>query len=552
MSKTPRKLIFGEEVRSKVMAGVTTTYNAVATTLGSRGRNVSIEHNWGAPTVIHDGVTVAREVVLEDPFENQAAQLVIQAAQKTNDEAGDGTTTATILTYAITKEGIKSVSSGVNPMVIRKGIDKAVEVACDFLRLHSVKVDNYEKMKHIASISAASDDLGEKIATAVQKVGEYGVVTVTEGQGHTTEVEYKEGMEFNKGLMSPLVATNHERMEAVIEGDNRPYIVLANKKLTLKDFLDIYRKITTNNKGTDARVVVIADDFEDDLRATLIANKYRNSVPVWGVQAPDFGPHRTNILNDIAVVTGGKVIGGDSGMKVDQFVVSDDDKNTVGRASKILITRENTVIIGGDGDKEMIDARIKHIKTELKNAKSEGETDKLQGRLAKLVSGVAVIAVGASSEIEMREIKERVYDAVNATQAAVEEGVVPGGGVALVKAGKAIENAMKDDELNIGMKIVKQALSYPTRKLVSNSGHDNPGYVVGEIAEDPRLALGYNVNTEKFEDLVKSGIIDPVKVGISALRNAASIAIMLLTTECMISYQREDKKEVDGIGSFSD
>lgn len=563
MEKKPKDIIFGERVRHKIMEGVSTVHKAVSVTLGSRGRNVSLEKNWGAPIIVHDGVTVAREVVLADSFENQAAQSVIEAAQNTNDEAGDGTTTATILTYAIFKEGVKAVSAGMNPMVIRKGIERAVDIAIETLQTMSAKVEEFDTIKSVAIISSASEELGEKIATAVQKVGEYGVVTVGEAGGYETEVEYKEGMEFDRGIMSPLVVTNRERMEVEVEGektlssDERPYIAIFNKKVKNQDVLPVLSKIRSyDNK---AEILIIADDFEEETVALLVVNKYRGNQPIWGVKSPEYGVHRSNVLNDIAIMTGGKVIGGETGLKPEQFVCDmESDENMAGRCDKFLITKDTTVIIGGGGEKEAVDDQIAFLKKEIENARNDAEKDKLQGRLSRLSSGVAVIQVGAPSEAEMREVKERVYDAVNATQAAIEMGVVPGGGVAMVRAATAIEKEiekLKGDELETGMDIVKLSLLYPMRKLVANSGNENPDYVVGKIAESSDFNLGYNVNSESYENMFESGIIDPVKVSITALRNAASVATMLLTTECMISFQRKkENAQIDdiGIGFFQD
>lgn len=535
--KQPRQVIYGPQVHKAISSGVTKTYKAVATTLGSKGRNVGIEKNWGAPLVMHDGVTVAREMVLSDPFENMAAQMVISAAQSTNDQAGDGTTTATILTYAIVKEGLKQIAANVNPQIIRKGIEKATTVVIAELEQMATEVKTFDEMKQVATISAADEAMGELIATAIQKVGKHGVVTVQEGASSHIEVEYKEGMEFQQGYISPYMITDGERQECVLEGGGNaaPYIVVVDEKLS---FDTLFNKVLNPivKVNPQARVVVIANDFDPDAKATMVANRIQQNRLYIGVKSPEYGEHRTNMLHDIALLTGATVIGGDTGIDVEGIAVEH-----FGRATKMIITRDQTMIIGGGGKKEELQKHIKGIRQLMKASKTEFEKDKLEARLAKLVGGVAVINVGAQSEVEMRELKERVYDAVNAVQAAVERGIVPGGGVALVRASSELSAQLlySNPKDAIGMTIVRDALMYPMRKLVDNSG-GNSGFVLEEVARSVDANLGYNVDSEAFENMLVSGIIDPVKVTLSAFKNAASTATMLLTMECMIAFQREE------------
>lgn len=555
MEQKPKTIIFGDEVRKKTLDGILKVYLAVATTLSSRGRNISLEKNWGPPVVVHDGVTIAREVILPDPFENQAAQLIIQAAQKTNDEAGDGTTQTTILAYAIAKEAIQRVSSGTNPMVIRKGIDKAVEVVNRYLKDLATPVKEFEEMKQVATISAGDKEMGEIIATAIQKVGPKGIVTVQEGGKVFTEVEYKEGMDFDKGYISPYLANIVERMETVFEGsgnpkvDDNPYIIILNEKMDNQKLVAVLEKIYQTDQK--AKVLIIADDYDSESAGSVVMTKLQTKLPLVAVRAPDFGEHRSNMLLDIAVLTGGQVLGGSNGIPLDQMTL-----DHIGRAEKIIVTKDQTIIVGGKGDKEEIKKHISGVETLKKNAKDEFQKDKFENRLAKLAGAVAVIVVGASSEAEMRERKERAYDAVNATKAAMDEGIVPGGGVAYVKAAKSIrDDFVLEEEERIGAEIVITALSYPLRKVAENSGNAKPDWVVGKVEENPIKDFGYNAETEQFENLLESGIIDPVKVTRTALSNAASVAIMLMTTEGMIAFERnnEPKKQVvDGIGSFVD
>lgn len=549
--KQVKTVIFGAQARERIMRGLEITYQAVATTLGSRGRNVSLEKNWGPPIVIHDGVTVAKDVILPDPFENQAAQLVLQAAQNTNDQAGDGTTTATIFTYAIYKEALELITAGTNPMILKKGIEMAVATVIAELKKMAKQVETPQELEQIATISAADSDMGKLIARAIQKVGKNGVVTVQEGSTSTIEVEYKEGIDIDKGMLSPYMVTSAERGEAVYEGDekknNFPYIVLLNEKLDNNKFITLVEKIYTFDN--QAQVLIIADEYDVDVTATIVVNKVNYGKKIVAIKSPEFGEHRTNLLNDIAVVTGGSVFGGNAGIPLDQVKLE-----AFGRAEKVIVTRDQTIIVGGKGKSEEITARVSLLDKLMFEVKTEFQKDKIEGRKAKIVGGVAVINVGAPSATEMREKKERVFDAVNATKAAIAEGIVPGGGVAFIRTIAALNKITTKGKEILGVNIVKKALEYPLRKLVANAGSADPGYVLGKLQESPNKNIGYNVESEAFEDLVKSGIIDPVKVSRSALENAASVATMLITTECMISFSRETSKtnseETDGIGKL--
>lgn len=533
-----KEIKYDQEVRNKILKGVTEVYRVVSTTLGSKGRNVLIERNWGAPVIIHDGVTAARAVILKDYWANQAAQLVIKAAQDTNNQAGDGTTTATILTYAIYKEAHQVVSAGNNPAELRKGIEKSVTAIIDELKRIKMPVESSEQMIQIASISAADKEMGKLIAGAIQKVGKNGVVSVQEGASSTIEVEYKEGMEFDRGLISPYLLTDTDKMEGTY--DSETVVVVLDDTLNLQTLVTILKKIYEGDKSKPP-VLFICNDYEPDASGNIIINKLKFGVKVMAVKSPEFGPHRTNILSDIAVLTGGMVFGGNTGLKVEEL-----NYELLGKCDKVVSSLEQTMIIGGKGKESDIKSRIVGLKKQKDEAKDPGLKDKVETRIAKLTGGVAVIAVGASSEAEIREIKERVIDAVNATRAAVEEGVVPGGGVALIRASKALSKLKLPDKEMVGVNIVKEALFYPMKKLVANAGAAKPDYIVGKILDDDQQNVGYNVDTESFENMLDSGIIDPVKVTRSALQNAASTAIMLMTTDVMIVFDREsNKKEED-------
>lgn len=557
MEEKTKKVIRGEEVRKKIIRGVDLTAGAVASTLGSKGRNVAIELNWGPPLIVHDGVTVAKNMVLADPFENMGAQMVIQAAQNTNREAGDGTTTASILTRAITIEGMKLVSAGVNPSIIRKGVNKAVDAVIAELRNISKPVKSFEEMINIATISAADRDMGTKIAEAVQKVGKNGVVTIKDGSKPIIDVEYKEGLEFDSGFLANAMINDLDEMivkfdeKSDSQNKNTPFVVFVDDELTNERFISVLEVIVQEEK--EAKVLFVTNEIDNFAMSSLIINRLRGNKQFAAVKSPDFGEHRTNLLNDMAIITGGKVIGGVNGLPFDNLTIND-----FGRAERIIVDKDKTIIAGGKGDKEEIEKRGNAIKKLMDAEDREGLKDKLQVRYAKLKGGVAVINVGAPSEQEQREKKERVIDAVNATQASIAEGIVPGGGVALLKASKVLDKMMEGDSKEVsGIKLIKDALRYPLLQLVDNAGtDDNSGYVLGKILESEDSDLGYNVDTEKFENMIESGIIDPVKVSRSALQNASSAAIMLLTTEYMISFMREPKKEVektpDGVGYFPD
>lgn len=554
MENKTKQLISGQVVRQKILRGLTLTVDAIASTLGSRGRNVAMELNWGAPLIVHDGVTVAKEITLEDPYENMAAQLVIQAAKNTNKEAGDGTTTASILIKSIYVEGDKLLSSGVNPQIIRKGIDIAVKAIVEELKRMATPIKTLEEMVDVATVSAADRHMGELIAKAVQKVGRNGVVTVQDGHTADIEVEYKEGMEFDNGFLGPWMINREDDQSVLFESSqnketDNPFVILFDDEVTGEKLVTVLEKVYTYN--VQSKVLIIANDFDTQAIQTLILNRIRGNKQLAAVKSPDFGEHRTNLLFDMAVVTGGKVIGGTNGIPVEEATIDD-----FGKVERVIVTLEKTILAGGAGKPGAIEKRAEGIKKMMDNAETEFKKDKLQIRYAKLKGGVAVINVGAASEQEQRELKERVIDAVNATQASVDEGIVPGGGVALVRASKCLDKLIEaGGKEAIGIKIVKEAVKYPLLQLVDNAGTDeDSGYVLGTIMNSKDKNLGYNVETERFENMVKSGIIDPVKVGRSALQNAASGAIMLLTTDHMISFKREteNKKsdEADGIGQF--
>ena len=517
-----KQLLYSDEARAKLKAGVDKLANAVATTLGPKGRNVALDKKWGSPSVIHDGVTVAKEIELEDPFENMGAQMVKEAASKTNDVAGDGTTTATVLAQAIVQEGLKNITAGANPMILRSGLEKATSAVVEELKKMSKKVKGKQEIAQVAMISAGNDEIGQKIAEALDKVGPDGVVTVEEGKGLSIELDFKEGMEFDRGYVSAYFVTNTERMEASIED---PYILITDKKISsMADLLPMLENFVKVSKN----LVVIADEVDGEALSTLVVNKLRATLNVLAVKAPGFGDRRKEMLADIAILTGGQVVSEDTGRKLESVSVED-----LGRADRVTSDKDNTVIVGGKGKKLAIDGRIKQIRSQIVKTTSDFDREKLEERLAKLAGGVAVINVGAATEVEMKEKKERVNDAVHATKAAVEEGIVPGGGVALLRAGKVLETIKLAGDGGVGVDILSRALSAPMRKLVENAGTDS-GWVIREVTKaEPNV--GYNVLTGEFEDMLKAGIIDPVKVTRSALQNAASIAIMILTTEALVT-----------------
>jgi chaperonin GroEL len=520
-------LKFDTEAREKLLKGINTLTEAVATTLGPKGRNVAIDKKWGAPTVVHDGVTVAKEIELEDPFENMGAQLIKEAASKTNDIAGDGTTTATILAQAIVSESLKNIQAGSNPMILRRGIEQAVATLVLELRKLSKKILSQEEVAQVATISAADEEIGKLIAESLQKVGRDGVVTVEEGKTMEMTLDYKEGMEFDKGFVSPYFVSDADKMEAEITD---PYLLITDKKISsAQEFVPFLEKfVQAGNKD----LVIIADEVEGEALALLILNKLRGSFNVLAVKAPGFGDRRKEQLEDIAILTGGKVITEETGEKFENVEVSD-----LGRAGRVTSDKDNTLIVDGKGVKSKINARIEQIRRELAKSDSEFDREKLQERLAKLTGGVAVINVGAATEVELKEKKERVIDAVAATKAAIEEGIVPGGEVALIRAAKALKSLNVEGEEKTGVEIVKRALVQPFNRLMENAGL-NAGMMLKEVM-DKGNSYGVDALDGKVKDLVAAGIIDPVKVTRSALQNASSVAIMAMTTHVLISDKPE-------------
>ncbi len=534
-----KQIRFGEEARQSLVKGVNALAKAVVTTLGPKGRNVAVDKKWGAPNVIHDGVTVAKEIELEDPFENMGAQLVKEAASKTNDNAGDGTTTATLLAQSIVSLGMKNVTAGANPMILRDGIEKAVTAVIKEVKAMAKPVKAGDVTK-VATISAQNQEIGEKIAEALQKVGKDGVVTVEEGRGLEIAIEYKEGMEFDKGYASAYFVTNTDRMEAEIES---PYILITDKKISnlqeMLPFLESLVKVTKN-------LVIIADDIEGEALATLVVNKLRGTFNTLAIKAPGFGDRRKEMLEDIAILTGGTVISEDTGRKLESVTLDD-----CGRADKVWADKENSRIIGGKGDQKAIDGRISQIRRAIDNTTSDFDREKLQERLAKLSGGVAVITVGAATEVEMKEKKERVNDAVAATKAALEEGIVPGGGTALLKARKVLpklKDSLKVADEQVGVEVLYQALSEPLRWIAKNAGADD-GWVLKTIESNKTAGFGFNAMSMEFESMFDAGIVDPAKVTRSAVQNAASVGIMILTTEALVTDIPE-KKESPAAGGM--
>ncbi len=536
-------LKFDSEAREKLLKGINTLTEAVATTLGPKGRNVALDKKWGAPNVVHDGVTVAKEIDLEDPFENMGAQLLKEAASKTADVAGDGTTTATILAKAIVTEGLKNIQAGSNPMILKHGIEKAVVSLVEELKKMSKKIVSQEEVAQVATISAADQQIGNLIAESLQKVGKDGVVTVEEGKTMEMNVDYKEGMEFDKGFVSPYFVTDADKMESSIED---AYILITDKKISsASDLVPFLEKFVQVSKS----LVIIADEVEGEALALLVVNKLRGTFNVLAVKAPGFGDRRKEMLEDVAVLTGGTVLSEDTGKKLESI-----EMDELGRAARVTSNKDNTLIVDGKGQKSKIEARVAQIKRELAGSDSEFDKEKLQERLAKLTGGVAVINVGAATEVELKEKKERVIDAVAATKAAIEEGIVPGGEVALLKAARiALDGLRLEGEEQIGVKIVLKACEEPLRRLAQNAGQD-AGWVVRQITDQFEASkrkdfnYGYDVLADEFTDLVARGIIDPVKVTRCALQNAASVAVMVQTTDVLITDAPE-KKETSAMPS---
>lgn len=525
-----KQVKYNVEARDALKRGVDILANAVKVTLGPKGRHVIIDKKFGSPAITKDGVTVAKEIELKDPIENMGAQMLKEVASKTADIAGDGTTTATVLAQAIVTAGIKNVAAGANPMDLKRGIDKAVKVVVENLRSQKQDVgDDFSKIKQVASISANNDEvIGEMIADAMKKVGTSGVITVEEAKGTETEVKTVEGMQFDRGYLSPYFVTNADKME--VELDN-PYILIYDKKISsMKELLPILEKQVQTGKP----LLIIAEDLDGEALATLVVNKIRGSLKVAAVKAPGFGDRRKAMLEDIAVLTGGTVISEERGYKLESA-----DLEMLGKAEKITIDKDNTTIINGDGNPDTIKGRVGEIRTQIETTTSDYDKEKLQERLAKLSGGVAVLYIGAASEVEMKEKKDRVDDALHATRAAVEEGIVAGGGVAFIRAVEALVNLKGDnDDENTGIQIIRRAIEEPLRQICENAGIE--GSIVVQKVKEGKGDFGYNARTDKYENLIGAGVIDPTKVGRVALENAASIAAMLLTTECVLADDPDD------------
>ena len=536
-----KQLKFSDDARVALLRGIDIVAKAVVTTLGPKGRNVALDKKWGAPNIVHDGVTVAKEIELKDPFENMGAQLVKEAADKTNDVAGDGTTTATLLAQQMTQAGMKNITAGANPMIVKKGVEKAVEAVVAELKKISKPIKNREEIEQVATISAGDANIGGKIAEALDKVGRDGVVTVEEGKGLTIDIEYKEGMEFDRGYVSAYFVTNPDRMEAEIED---AYILLTDKKVSsIQDLLPFLEKFVKVSKS----LVIIADEVEGEALATLVVNKLKGTFNVLAIKAPGFGDRRKEMLEDIAVLTGGTVISEDTGRTYESIEVTD-----LGQADKVWADKDNARIIGGKGDKKAISGRITLLQRQIKETDSDFDREKLEERLAKLSGGVAQINVGAATEIELNEKKERVKDAVGATKAAIEEGIVPGGGVALLRAREILrgDNAKikgENRDEQVGVDIVYDALGEPLRWLAINSGEGDGWIILKEIEKNKDSDYGFNALTNTFGSMTKFGILDPLKVTRAALQNAASVASMVLTTEALVTDLPEEKKEMPGM-----
>ena len=526
-----KQLKFAEDARKSLMQGIDVVAKAVVTTLGPKGRNVALDKKWGAPNIVHDGVSVAKEIDLKDPFENMGAQLVKEAASKTNDAAGDGTTTSTLLAQMITKTGMKNIAAGANPMLVKKSIEKAVASMVDELKKNAKPIKNKEEITQVATVSAGDSGIGSKIAEALDKGGRDGVVTVEEGKGLTIDIEYKEGMEFDRGYASAYLVTNPEKMEAEISD---AYILITDKKIaSIQDLLPFLEKFVKVSKN----LVIIADEVEGEALATLVVNKIRGTFNILAVKAPGFGDRRKEMLEDIAVLAGGTVISEDTGRNFENIEMSD-----LGQADKVWADKDNTRIIGGKGGASAIKARITLLKRQIQDTDSDFDREKIEERLAKLSGGVAQINVGAATEIELNEKKERVKDAVGATKAAIEEGILPGGEVALLYARRVLKDLKVDNnDEQVAKDIVFSALEQPLRWLVKNSGEDD-GFIVKKIDDASDKDYGYNVATGEFGSMTKFGILDPLKVTRFALQNAASVAMMVLTTECLVTDIPEKKE----------
>jgi chaperonin GroEL len=531
-----KQLVFTEEARRKLKNGMDVVANAVATTLGPKGRNVAVDRKFGSPTITHDGVSVAKEIELEDPFENMGAQLLKEAASKTNDIAGDGTTTSTVLAYAIVNEGLKALAAGYNPMLLKHGIEMATDEVVKSLKKMSVKIDTKEEIASVATNSAADAEIGGLIADVMDKVGKDGVITVEESKSMQFETEYVEGMQFDRGYISAYMITDSEHMEAVI---SEPYILINEKKISAaQDIVPILEKLVQLGKR---ELVIIAEDIDGEALATLVLNKLRGMLNVLAVKAPGFGDRRKAMLQDIAVLTGGTVISEETGRKLETATLQD-----LGRAEKVTADKDNTTIIGGKGSSSEIKGRVELIRVEIDKSTSDYDREKLQERLAKLSGGVAIIRVGAATETELKEKKHRVEDALSAARAAVEEGIVPGGEISLLNASDALDKITpEDEETKVGINIIRKALEAPIRKLAANAGQDG-SVIIDSVHREAKAKknknIGYNVLTNEFTDMIKAGVIDPLKVVRGALENAASIAAMILTTEVLITDVPEKDK----------
>jgi chaperonin GroEL len=536
-----KQLVFSEDARRKLKNGMNIVANAVSATLGPKGRNVAVDRKFGSPTITHDGVSVAKEIELEDPFENMGAQLLKEAAQKTNDIAGDGTTTSTVLAHAIVNEGLKALEAGYNPMLLKRGILLATDTIVEELRKSAVKIDTKEEIASVATNSAADEEIGNLIADVMDKVGKDGVITVEESKSLKFETEFVEGMQFDRGYISPYFITSTDHMEAVISD---AYVLINEKKISAaQDIVPLLEKLVQIGKR---ELVIIAEDIDGEALATLVLNKLRGMLNVLAVKAPGFGDRRKAMLQDIAILTGGTVIAEELGRKLETATIQD-----LGRAEKVVSDKENTTIVSGKGKKSEIEGRIKEIRAEIDKSTSDYDKEKLQERLAKLSGGVAIIRVGAATETEMKEKKHRVEDSLSAARAAVEEGIVPGGEISLINAGIKLDKLLKssddsdNEETRVGVNIVKKALEAPIRKLAANAGQDG-SVIIDTIrrtaAEKKNKNIGYNVLTNEYTDMIKAGVIDPVKVVRGALENAASIAAMILTTDVLITDLPEKDK----------
>ena len=523
-----KKVLYNEEARKALLKGVDQLADAVKITLGPKGRNVVLDKKYGAPNIVNDGVSIAREIELKDPFENMGAQLVKEVATKTNDVAGDGTTTATLLAQSMIHEGMRNVAAGANPMVLKKGIEKAVDVLVGEIKKKAVSVDTKAKIAQVASVSSADSTIGNLIADAMEKVGNDGVITVEDSKTMGTSLKVVEGMQFDRGYLSPYMVSDADKMECVM---NVPYILITDKKIpVIQDIIQLLEKVVQAGK----ELLIIAEDVEGEALATLVVNRLRGTFKCAAVKAPGFGDRRKAMLEDIAVLTGGQVISEDMGRKLDSASIED-----LGTAHQVRITKDNTTIVGGAGDKAAIASRVEQIREQLKVATSQFDKDKLQERLAKMSGGVAVIEVGAATEVEMKDKRLRIEDALNATRAAVEEGIVAGGGTTFVDIQKELDGIKAEGDVKTGINIVRHAVEAPIRQIASNAGME--GAIVAEKVKAAKVGIGYNAAEDKYEDMIAAGIVDPAKVTRSALQNAASIAALVLTTEAIVGDEPEDK-----------